>query len=43
MALHDAHSPLLIGRPQAGDEIVDGQQTSYLRDGRQISLFDMFS
>ena len=43
MALHDVHSPLLIGSPQAGDEIVDGQQTSYLRDGRQISLFDMFS
>ena len=38
---HDPHSPLLIGGLNADDELIDGVQTSLLRDERQISLFDL--
>ena len=38
---HDPHSPLLIGLPREDDEISEGIQTSFLRDERQISLFDL--
>lgn len=40
--LHDVHSPLLIGHLNADDILIQGNQTSYLKnDGRQISLFDL--
>lgn len=38
---HDPHSPLLIGGLTADDELTEGVQTSYLRDERQLSLFDL--
>lgn len=41
MRRHDPHSPLLIGGLNDTDELTDGVQTSYLRDERQISLFDL--
>ena len=39
--MHDPHSPLLIGTILPEDEISDASQQSYLRDERQISLFDL--
>ena len=39
---HDPHSPLLIGRLNEDDQLIQGNQTSYLKnDGRQISLFEL--
>lgn len=38
---HDPDSPLLIGRPEADDELREATQESYLKfEGRQMSLFD---
>ncbi len=40
-ALHDPVSPLLIGRPEEGDVLMKGVQTSLLKtSGGQLSLFD---
>lgn len=41
ISLHDPHSPLLIGKPEKSDRILEGQQPFYLiKDKKQISLFD---
>ena len=38
---HDANSPILLGRIESTDTIIQGNQTSYLRSAaRQSSLFD---
>ena len=42
MRLHDPNYPLLIGHLQEDDVLIQGKQTSYLKnDGRQISLFEL--
>ena len=39
--LHDVHSPLLIGHLHEDDTVIQGNQTTFLKnDGRQISLFE---